>query len=73
MTLIMRESYLVMQKNTLIKIKVMTEDVVMTVRYFSKKVSCDLKKTLKMTLEGILYSRGVKVRKFQLVSNVEVY
>ena len=51
--------------------KVMKKDVVMIVGYFSKKVSHDLKKTLKITLEGILYSRGVKIRKFQLVSNVE--
>ena len=48
--------------------KVMKKDVVMIVGYFSKKVSRDLKKTLKMTLEGILYLDGVKVRKFQLVS-----
>ena len=49
----------------------MKKDVVMTMGSFSKKVSRDLKKTLKLTLEGILYSGGVKVRKFQLVSNVE--
>ena len=48
--------------------KGMKKDAMMTVGSFSKKVSCDLKKTLKMTLEGILYSWGVKVRKFQLVS-----
>ena len=48
--------------------KVMKKDVVMTVGYFSKKVSCDLKKILKFTLEGILYSGGVKFRKFHLVS-----
>ena len=35
---------------------------------FLKNVSRDLKKALKITLEGILYSGGVKVRKFQLVS-----
>ena len=48
--------------------KLMKNDVVMTVGSFSKKVSHDLKKTLKITLEGILYSEGVKVKKFQLVS-----
>ena len=49
--------------------KVMKKDVVMTVGSFSKNVSHDLKKeTLKITLEGILYSGGVKFRKFQLVS-----
>ena len=48
--------------------KVMKKDVVMTTGSFSKKASLDLKKTLKMTLEGIIYSRGVKVRKFQLAS-----
>ena len=48
--------------------KVMKKDVVITVGYFSKKVSRNLKKTLKMKLEGILYSLRVKVRKFQLVS-----
>ena len=53
--------------------KVMKKDVVMTVGYFSKKVSHDLKKTMNMPLEGVLYSRGVKVRKFELVYNVEVY
>ena len=63
--------------------KVMKKDVVMNVGSFSKEVSDDLEKkeTLKITLEGMLYSRGVKVRKFQLVSkkksqlvsNVEVY
>ena len=48
--------------------KVMKKDAVMTVGCFSEKVSRDLKKTLKITLEGILYSGGVKVKKFQLVS-----
>ena len=47
--------------------KVMKKDVVMTVGSFSKKISRDLKKTPKITLEGILYSGGFKVRKFQLV------
>ena len=48
--------------------KVMKKDVV-TVGSFSKKFSHDLKwETLKITLEGILYSGGVKFRKFQLVS-----
>ena len=49
----------------------MKKDIVMTMGSFSKKVSRDLKKkgeSLKITLEGILYSGGVKVRKFQLVS-----
>ena len=56
----------------------MKKDVVMTVGYFYKKVSHDLKRTMKMTLGGIIYSGGVKVRKFQwyqkikLVSDVEV-
>ena len=45
----------------------MKKDVAMTVGSFPKKISCDLKKTLRITLEGILYSGGVKVRKFQLV------
>ena len=44
------------------------KDVMMTMGSFSKKVSHDLKKTLKITLEWILYSGGVKVRKLQLVS-----
>ena len=48
--------------------KMMKKDVVMTVGYFPKKIYCDLNKTLRITLEGILYSRGVKVGKFQLVS-----
>ena len=48
--------------------KGMKKNAVMTVGSFSKKVSCGLKKTLKITLEGILYSGGVKVRKIQLVS-----
>ena len=48
--------------------KVMKKYVVMTAGSFSKKVSRDLKKTMKITLEGITYSGGVKVRKFQLVS-----
>ena len=59
----------------------MKKDVVMTVGSFSKNVSHDLKKTPKITMEGILYLGGVKVKKFQLVSkkkiqlvsNVEVY
>ena len=46
----------------------MKKDVVMTVRSFSKKISLDLKKNLKITLEGIFYSRVVKLRKFQLVT-----
>ena len=48
--------------------KMMKKDVVMTVGYFPKNISRDLSKTLRITLEGILYSGGVKVRKFQLVS-----
>ena len=35
---------------------------------FLKKVSRDLKKTPKITLEWILYLGGFKIRKFQLVS-----
>ena len=56
------------------------KDAVMNVGAFPKNISHDLKKTMKITLERIIYSRGVKVRKFQLVfkknsivSNVEVY
>ena len=37
MTLIMRERYLVIYKNTPIKMKVMKKDVVMNVGSFSKK------------------------------------
>ena len=48
--------------------KEMKKDAVMTVGSFSKKDSRDLKKILKITLEGILYLRGVRVEKFQLVS-----
>ena len=48
--------------------KVMKKDALMIVGSFSKKVSRDLKKTLKIILEGNLYSGGVKVKKFQLVS-----
>ena len=46
----------------------MKKDAVMTVGYFPKKISHDLKKSLRITFEGILYSGGVKVKKFQLVS-----
>ena len=48
--------------------KMMKKDVVMIVGYFPKMTSCDLKKTLRITSEGILYAGGVKVRKFQMVS-----
>ena len=58
----------------------MKKDVVVTMGSFSKKVSHDLKKTMKITLEWILYSGELKLgnsnrylRKIQLVSNVEVY
>ena len=46
----------------------MKKNAVMTVGSFPKNISCDLKKSLRITLEGILYSEGVKVGKFQLVS-----
>ena len=46
----------------------MKKDAVLTVGYFPKNISHDLKKTLRITLGGILYLEGVKVRKFQLVS-----
>ena len=64
----MMKSKMEIKKDTPIKMKMMKKDVVMTVGSFSKKFSRDLRKTLKITLEGILYSGGVKVRKFQLVS-----
>ena len=48
--------------------KMMEKDVVMTVGYFPKNISHDLKKSLRITFEGILYSGGVKVKKIQLVS-----
>ena len=51
------------------------EGVVMIVGFFSERslmIFIFIFKTVKITLEGILYSGGVKVRKFQLVSNVEV-
>ena len=49
------------------KMKVMKKDIVMIVEFFSN-ISHDLKRTLKITLGGIIYSRGVKFRKFQLES-----
>ena len=49
------------------KMKVMKKDIVTIVGFFSK-ISHDLNRTLKITLGGIIYSRGVKFRKFQVVS-----
>ena len=46
----------------------MKKDVVMNVGAFPKKISHDWKKTMRITIEGILYSGGVKAIKFQLVS-----
>ena len=48
------------------KVKVMRKDIVI-VESFSK-ISRDLKRTLKITLGGIIYSGGVKFRKFQMIS-----
>ena len=50
--------------------KLMKKDVVMTVGSFPKNISHDLKKSLRITFEGILYSGGVKFKKFQLVSKI---
>ena len=49
------------------KVKVMKKYIVMTVGFFSKRILHDLKRTLEITLGGIIYSGGVKVKKFQLV------
>ena len=49
------------------KMKVMKKDIVMIVGLFSN-ISHDLKKTMKITLGGIIYSGGVKFRKFQMIS-----
>ena len=45
------------------KMKVMKKDIVMIVGLFSK-ISHDLKRTMKITLGGTIYSWGVKFRKF---------
>ena len=49
------------------KMKMMKKDTVKIMGFFSK-IYHDLKITLKITLGGIIYSGGFKVRKFQLVS-----
>ena len=49
------------------KMKVMKKDIVTIVGFFSK-ISHYLKRTLKITLGGIIHSGGVKIKKFQLVS-----
>ena len=47
--------------------KAMKKDIVIIVGLFSN-ISHDLKKTMKITLGGIIYSGGVKFRKFQIIS-----
>ena len=48
------------------KMKVMKKDIVI-VESFSN-ISHDLKRTLKITLGEVIYSGGVKFRKFQTIS-----
>ena len=48
------------------KMKVMKKDIVI-VESFSN-ISHDLKRTLKITLRGVIYSGGVKFRKLQMIS-----
>ena len=63
MTSIMMETKMKIQNNTLMEMKMMKKKLVMVVELKLKVYSKNLT-TLKKTLEGILYSRGVKVRKF---------
>ena len=48
------------------RMKVMKKDIVII--EFLSKISHDLKRTMKITLGGIIYLGGVKLRKFQMIS-----